>query len=318
MIDQSPPKVFGLTPADAYPVYKNGSLVTLRLKFADNLFNSEDVDSLPLGLPIGFLPEEDLRNVISRREIMPDFGRLIEADFSSIDSGFLKNRVMVNSLTNLSDGTIEAEISYRISANNKKGDVRDLTVLASVQDYVGNKSYATAQISLENAKSPIRVVNLEELDSPIPVNVANTQGITLRGKSAPNSTVVLQIYSVNPITVTVISDNEGNWTYNLKESLPSGNHTVYAYVKSEGSETENISQVAAFSLVTEAQAKEISELSKPVFSFKPITVTLPINPTQFPSLPLTIKLALLLYALSFGSLIAALVVWYRENPPRNA
>ena len=35
------------------------------------------------------------------------------------------------------------------------------------------------------------------------------------------------------------------------------------------------------------------------------------------NLPDTIKLALLLYGLSFAALITALIVWYRENPPQN-
>ena len=317
LIDTTPPQLISLEVADAYPVYKNGALVTLKLKFSDNLINAEEVNDLPSGLPVGFIDEDDLKNIQSRKNMIPDYSRLIDTDFSSMDTNFSKDRVMVESIKSSSDGSIEAIVSYRITTNNKKGDSKDLSVLVSVQDFVGNKSYANTQVSLENKSSPIQVVNSDDFSNLVSLPTLSTQGITFRGKSAPNSTVILQIFSENPMTVTVVSDNEGSWTYTLKETLPSGNHTVYAYVKKEGLEKEDIAQVASFSLVTEAQAKEIDELTKPVFSFTPIKASLPENLRSLPPLPAPIKLALALYTLSFISLITALIVWYRENPPHS-
>jgi len=317
MIDTASPKIEQVKSADAYTTYKNGSLVTIKVKFSDNLLNAKEADSLPKGLPVGFIDDENLKNLQARSAILPDYSRLIGADFSSLDTNFSKDRVMVESLDPQGDGSIEATISYRISTNNKKGDGADLAILVTVQDFVSNKSYATSSVSLVNKSAPVQVANLEDLSTPVSLTAQSTQGLTLKGKSTPNSTIVLLIYSGNPITVTVLSDNDGNWTYTLKESLPAGNHTVYAYVKKEGVAPENVAQVASFSLVTEAQAKELTELTKPIFSFKPIVVSVPTIPTSLPSLPIAIKLALLLYAFSFASLIAALIVWYRENPPHN-
>lgn len=317
MIDTSSPKIEQVLSADAYTTYKNGSLVTIKVKFSDNILNAKETANLPTGLPVGFIDDESFKNIQARSSILPDYSRLIDADFSSLDTNYSKDRIMIEALSPQSDGSIEATISYRISTNNKKGDGVGLSILITAQDYVGNKSYATASVSLVNKSAPVQVANLEDLSTPVSVTAQNTQGITLRGKSAPNSTVVLQIYSGNPITVTVLSDNDGNWTYTLKEALPAGNHTVYAYVKKDGVAPENVAQVASFSLVTEAQAKELTELSKPIFSFKPVVVSIPTIPASLPSLPTAIKLALLLYAFSFASLIAALIVWYRENPPHN-
>ena len=184
-------------------------------------------------MPVGFIDDENLKNLQARSAILPDYSRLIDADFSSLDTNFSPDRVMVESLAPQADGSIEATVSYRISTNNKKGDGAELAILVTVQDFIGNKSYATSSVSLVNKSAPVQVANLEDLSTPVSLTIQSTQGLTLKGKSTPNSTIVLQIYSGNPITVTVLSDNDGNWTYTLKESLPAGNHTVYAYVKKE-------------------------------------------------------------------------------------
>lgn len=318
LIDQTPPKLISLTSNDPFPAYKNGSLVSLRLQFRDNLISATDVKNIPDSLPTGFFDDETFKNVQSRQSLFPDYSRLIDVDFSSLDSNFSPEKVMFGNFEAQPDGSVAATVSYKVSLGNKKPDAQDLALLLSVKDYVGNKSYGTVNVTLANKTSPVKITNLEDISEPSRIDQVAQQGLTLRGVSTPNSTVVLNIYSENPVTITVLSDNEGNWTYTLKESLPAGNHTVYAYVKKEGGAVEAVSQVAAFSLVTEAQAKEMMELTKPLISFKPISINVPSAAVSLPPLPLPIKLALLLYGLSFSSLIAALIIWYRENPPHNA
>lgn len=63
------------------------------------------------------------------------------------------------------------------------------------------------------------------ISSPAPnASVNNTQP-TLRGTAPPQTTVTITIYS-DPITVTVTSDANGNWTYTLAQPLASGPHTI--------------------------------------------------------------------------------------------
>lgn len=63
------------------------------------------------------------------------------------------------------------------------------------------------------------------ISSPAPnASVSNTQP-TLRGTAPPQTTVTITIYS-DPITVTVNSDAQGNWSYTLAQALAAGPHTI--------------------------------------------------------------------------------------------
>lgn len=66
-------------------------------------------------------------------------------------------------------------------------------------------------------------------------------------------------------------------------------------------------------LVKIVKAQEASESSKSAVDFKTTKVSSVTSPSLWPRLPITIKLALALYSLSFVSLVSALVIWYRQN-----
>ena len=59
--------------SDAYTTYKNGSLVTIKVKFSDNLLNAKEANNLPKGLPVGFIDDENLKNLQARSAILPDY-----------------------------------------------------------------------------------------------------------------------------------------------------------------------------------------------------------------------------------------------------
>lgn len=67
------------------------------------------------------------------------------------------------------------------------------------------------------------------------INIANEQtgsakGYVLSGKSKPNSTVALYIYSDLPLVITTETDKYGNWKYELSKSLTEGEHEVYVTI----------------------------------------------------------------------------------------
>ena len=67
------------------------------------------------------------------------------------------------------------------------------------------------------------------------INIANEQtgsaeGYALSGKSKPNSTVALYIYSDLPLVITTETDKYGNWKYELSKSLTEGEHEVYVTI----------------------------------------------------------------------------------------
>lgn len=58
------------------------------------------------------------------------------------------------------------------------------------------------------------------------------------GKALPNIFVTLYIFS-DPIVVTVKTDANGNWSYDLDKEIPDGNHEVYVAV------TDNVGKITA-------------------------------------------------------------------------
>lgn len=65
------------------------------------------------------------------------------------------------------------------------------------------------------------------------------KAIKLSGKGLPNSFVTLYIYSDSPIIVTVKTDANGDWVYELDKELEDGNHEVYVAV------TDNTGKITA-------------------------------------------------------------------------
>lgn len=64
------------------------------------------------------------------------------------------------------------------------------------------------------------------------------QGVHFSGKALPNSFVTLYVYS-DPIVLTVKTDSEGNWSYELDKELEDGKHEVYVAV------TDNTGKITA-------------------------------------------------------------------------
>jgi len=65
------------------------------------------------------------------------------------------------------------------------------------------------------------------------------QKIKLSGKGLPNSFVNIYIYSTLPIILTVKTDANGDWSYNLDKQLDDGEHEVYVAV------TDNTGKITA-------------------------------------------------------------------------
>jgi len=63
--------------------------------------------------------------------------------------------------------------------------------------------------------------------------------IRMEGKGLPNSFITLYIYSDTPIIVTVKTDENGNWAYELDKEIEDGKHEVYVAV------TDNTGKITA-------------------------------------------------------------------------
>lgn len=63
------------------------------------------------------------------------------------------------------------------------------------------------------------------IDSPLKNESVSTVLPTIEGTAPPGSTVTITVYS-DPITVTVTSDANGNWSYTMADPLEAGPHTI--------------------------------------------------------------------------------------------
>ncbi len=81
------------------------------------------------------------------------------------------------------------------------------------------------------------------IDSPKKNASVITTQPTIQGTAPAGSTVTITVYS-DPITVTVVADANGNWTYTLAEPLASGPHTVVVAAQDPNSGTSHTATLA--------------------------------------------------------------------------
>ncbi|HTM67693.1 MAG TPA: fibronectin type III domain-containing protein [Candidatus Binatia bacterium] len=75
----------------------------------------------------------------------------------------------------------------------------------------------------------------------------------LRGKAAPHAVVVLYIYSYVPMVLTTTTDENGQYTYDVSDSVVDGEHTAYVAVTDDTGKVAKKSSPLSF-FVKEAQA----------------------------------------------------------------
>ncbi|HLA26000.1 MAG TPA: Ig-like domain-containing protein [Patescibacteria group bacterium] len=103
----------------------------------------------------------------------------------------------------------------------------------------------------ENKTVPSPSTNETNTQAGTPETVENT--IILTGKGPANTILTLFIYSVDPIVITVKTDDDGNWQYELDKTLEDGEHEVYVTVTDDTGKIQTQSSPIAF-FVKEAKA----------------------------------------------------------------
>ena len=114
----------------------------------------------------------------------------------------------------------------------------------------------------KNSEKPISkelVVEKVEPKLPPETNVSVAENITvLKGKGPANTILTLFIYSNDPIVVTVRTNENGEWIYELDKTLEDGEHEVYATITDDTGKIESTSSPMRF-LVKQARAETIPE-----------------------------------------------------------
>jgi hypothetical protein len=104
-----------------------------------------------------------------------------------------------------------------------------------------NVCFASNNYILPSNFAPVAPAAIKELPKnekftvQKPENVSHTndsgevKALKLSGKAAPNSLVVIYVFS-DPLVLTTTADAEGNWTYTLADPIEAGDHEIYTVV----------------------------------------------------------------------------------------
>ena len=113
----------------------------------------------------------------------------------------------------------------------------------------GNKS---DKISLETPKDKGTINQNYEVNTAELKNTPNGKRAVFKGKALPNSFVRIYIYSDKPIIVTVRTDSNGDWLYELDKELEDGNHEIYVAVTDNTGKITSKSNPLSFIKTAEA------------------------------------------------------------------
>lgn len=85
--------------------------------------------------------------------------------------------------------------------------------------------------------------------------------LRIEGQASPNDVVSLFIYSAMPIIITIETDANGNWIYELDKTLIDGKHEAYVVINDENGNIESKSAPFSF-FIKEAKAVDRDEFLK--------------------------------------------------------
>ncbi len=144
----------------------------------------------------------------------------------------------------------------------------------------------------EKKNFKIKKVKLKKKKANDNLSKETEEKIYLSGTALPNAFVNIYIYSENPIIVTVRTDSQGNWSYDLDKNLANGKHEAFVVL------TDNTGKITAkskpFYFIKTAQAITVGQEKTP-----PVQPLSPIQESQKKSI---IYLILIIVAFSVSAL----------------
>lgn len=122
---------------------------------------------------------------------------------------------------------------------------------------------AVKNVAIRTSSAPTElVVNLNSAVNGVNANASiNNEGssqaesnkIFFQGKGPANTVLTLFIYSNDPVVVTVKTDEDGNWIYDLDKPLEDGEHQLYVTITDDTGKIQSKSDPMSF-FVKQAQA----------------------------------------------------------------
>lgn len=95
---------------------------------------------------------------------------------------------------------------------------------------VGNIENISEKSEEENKSSALQLGTSSSPQEAAYSGNAQNKCYNIYGKAEPNSVITIYVYSDLPIVATAITDEYGNWQYELSESLIEGEHEIYVAI----------------------------------------------------------------------------------------
>lgn len=217
--------------------------------------------------PVLILPSED-RIVLSKDEnILKASAAVITHDFDSDGVPDDIERRLGTDAT-IADSDFDGfDDGYEIKNNfNPLGSGAMKQKLAPVEEAIIQKKNLQQPKVAGAISEDLKIEKIED----IVLNKNIRQKIS--GKALPGSVVLLYIYSELPMITQAQTDEFGNWTYTLQNSLLDGNHEIYVTINDNTGKIVSKSNPISF-MVREARAVSASDLfGSPVSQAKPKTL----------------------------------------------
>jgi hypothetical protein len=143
------------------------------------------------------------------------------------------------------------------------GDSRDTVVREDVKSIIASENAAV--VSQENPFPSKKKDDRYRVESVSLVKAGGSnakESIHFAGKALPNTFVTLYIYST-PTIVTIRSDANGDWSYDLSSDLENGDHEAYVAVTDSTGKISSYGSGIAFTKTAEAiTVRPIAEASQ--------------------------------------------------------
>lgn len=140
-------------------------------------------------------------------------------------------------------------------------ELKKLSACFASSNFILPSNFAPVAPAKINELPTAKNVEINKLENRTKTNDAGKKDVlTIKGKAAPNSIVIVYIFS-DPLVLTTTADANGDWSYALEDPIESGKHEVYAVVD-KGSGTYEKSNPFSFVIgKAEAAASNPTALS---------------------------------------------------------
>jgi hypothetical protein len=190
-------------------------------------------------------------------------GKVAVALISTTDSGRQESLSPVVMVFDANGNGIPDDAESRLSSLPQDRSSATEAQLASLsgidQALVQGKPLEQPKLSSASSSEFLTVGSIKTVTSAGDNGAAGI--LKFQGKAEPGQVVTLFIYSQIPIVLTVKTDKNGNWVYDLDKSLVDGTHEVYAVINDrEGRIVETSLPVPFF--IQEAKAVTVDDFVK--------------------------------------------------------